>query len=42
MKITQKERVVQYIRDFGSISSWEAYSELGVTQLRSKNRSIKR
>lgn len=38
MKITQKDRILQYIRQFGSISSWEAYKELGITQLRSKNR----
>lgn len=33
MKITQKDRIINYIRKFGSISSWEAYSELGITQL---------
>ena len=30
-KITQKDRVLQFIRDFGSITSWQAYSELGCT-----------
>lgn len=38
MKITQKDRIINYIREFGSISSWEAYSELGITQLRCKDR----
>lgn len=38
MKITQKDRILQYIRQFGSISSYEAYRELGVTQLRRTNR----
>ena len=33
MKKTQRDLVVDYIRDFGSISSWEAYQELGITQL---------
>ena len=33
MKITQKDRIINYMREFGSISSWEAYSELGITQL---------
>lgn len=33
MKITQKDRVIQYIRDFGSISSRDAYRDLGITQL---------
>lgn len=33
MKITQKDRVINYIRQFGSISSKEAYDDLGITQL---------
>lgn len=33
MKVTQKDRIINYIREFGSISSWEAYQELGITQL---------
>ena len=32
-KITQKELIIKYLNDFGSISSWEAYAELGITQL---------
>ena len=37
MKISQKDRIINYIREFGSISSWEAYKDLGITQLRSEN-----
>lgn len=37
MKTTQKQRIINYIREFGSISSWEAYKDLGITQLRSEN-----
>ena len=33
MKISQKDRIINYIREFGSITSWEAYQELGVMQL---------
>ena len=33
MKITQRQRIVKYIRDFGSITSFEAYADLGITQL---------
>lgn len=33
MKITQKDRIINYIREFGSITSLEAYKDLGVTQL---------
>ena len=31
MKITQGERIIEYIRKFGSITSYDAYSDLGVT-----------
>ena len=42
MKITQKDRILQYIREFGSISSWEAYSELGITQLGARIDQLKK
>lgn len=32
-KPTQRDRVLQYIRDFGSITTMQAYADLGVTQL---------
>ena len=32
-KITQKDRVLQHLRDYGSITTWQAYSEYGVTRL---------
>ena len=32
-KITQKELIIKYLKDFGSISSWKAYAELEITQL---------
>lgn len=32
-KTTQKDRVLDYINQFGSISSFQAYADLGVTQL---------
>lgn len=32
-KPTQREKVLRYIREFGKITSWDAYSQLGVTQL---------
>lgn len=32
-KPTQCDKILKYIRDFGSITSWQAYQELGVTQL---------
>ena len=33
MKKNQKSRILDYIKQFGSITSWEAYNELGITQL---------
>lgn len=33
MKASQKDRIINYIRQFGSITSWEAYQDLGVMQL---------
>ncbi len=32
-RITQRDRVLQYCRDFGSITSYQAYVDLGITQL---------
>jgi len=32
-KVTQKDRVLRYIEDFGSISSLEAFKDLGNTRL---------
>lgn len=31
--MTQKERVIQYIKEYGSISTWEAFRDLGITRL---------
>lgn len=39
--MTQKGAIVQYIRDKGSISSWEAYIHLGVTQLATRISELK-
>ncbi len=32
-KLNQKELILQYIKDFGSITSYQAYIDLGITQL---------
>lgn len=32
-KPTQCERIIDYIRRFGYITSWQAYADLGITQL---------
>lgn len=41
MKITQRDRVINYIREFGSIPSWEAYKDLGITQLATRIKELK-
>lgn len=33
MKKSQKERILDYMDEFGSISSWEAFRDLGITRL---------
>lgn len=35
-EFTQTERIIQYIEDFGSITSWEAFAKLGITRLASR------
>ena len=42
MKKTQKERILDYMKEFGSITSLEAYSELGITQLGARLDQLKR
>lgn len=32
-QVTQRDRVLSYLRDFGSITSWQAYEDLGIMQL---------
>ena len=42
MKISQKQRIINYIREFGSITSYEAYSDLGITQLGARIDQLKK
>lgn len=39
--ITQKQRIINYIRDYGSITSFEAYKDLGITQLATRIKELK-
>lgn len=34
--MTQNERVAQYMREFGSITSYEAFRDLGISRLASR------
>lgn len=40
-KMTQRQRILQYMRDFGSISAYEAFMELGITQLAARLTELK-
>lgn len=41
MKITMKDRIIQYMEDFGSITTFEAFTELGCTRLSEYIRQIR-
>lgn len=41
MKMTQKERIINYIKQFGSITSLDAYKDLGITQLATRIKELK-
>ena len=38
---TQKELILKYIADFGSITSFQAYQDLGITQLATRIKELK-
>lgn len=40
--MTQYERIIQYINDFGSISPMEAFSDLGITKLATRISEMRR
>lgn len=40
--MTQEELVLQYIKDFGSISTLEAFKDLGITRLSAKIFNLRR
>ena len=37
----QKEMVKQYMQDFGNISTWQAFSDLGITRLAARISDLK-
>ncbi len=40
MRKSQKERILDYMDEFGSISSWEAFRDLGITRLAARASDI--
>lgn len=41
MKINQRQRIINYIYEFGSITSLDAYKDLGITQLATRIKELK-
>jgi len=41
MKINQRQKVLNYIKKWGSITSYQAYIDLGVTQLATRISELK-
>ena len=42
MKTTQCERILRHLRDYGSITQGEAYSEYGIKRLASRINDLKK
>lgn len=42
MKVTQCNRIIQYCKDFGSITTLQAFQDLGVTRLASRINDLKK
>ena len=40
--MTQCERVVQYANRFGSITTWDAFKDLGITRLSARIHDLKK
>ena len=41
MKVTQCQRIIDYMRQFGAISTLEAFNDLGVARLASRIHDLK-
>ena len=42
MKTTQQDRILDYIKEFGSITSLDAYRDLGITKLTTRISEMRR
>lgn len=42
IKISQNDRIIAYIKDFGSITTLEAFTELGVVRLGARISELRR
>ena len=39
---TQEDMVLEFMQDFGSITTWEAFMELGITRLSAKIHTLRK
>ena len=40
--MTQEERIIEYLNDWGSITTYEAFNDLGITRLASRICDLKK
>ena len=41
MRTNQRNLILEYIKKFGSITSWDAYADLGITQFATRVKELK-
>ena len=41
MKTTQNDRILRHLKDYGTITTWEAIQEYGVTRLSARIKDLK-
>ena len=41
-KMTQKDRILRHLKDFGSITSWDSFKEYGITRLSAISFNLKK
>ena len=39
--MTQNERILRHLKDYGSITTWDAYAEYGVTRLSARIKDLR-
>lgn len=42
MRMNQHDRILQYMKDFGSITTLDAYNDLGITKLTTRISELRR
>ena len=42
IRVNQAQRIIDYINKYGSITSWEAYNDIGVTELHARINELRK